>query len=161
MRYKRRAGGEIGKVAYEWKILLLFLVMCGCEGPIVEGKLEVVEAWVRGVPASSTVSAAYVVIRNETGNPDTLVLVTSDFSRVVEMHDVEVSEGGVMRMNRLKEIAVAAGGVTQLKPGGRHLMLIGLTQSLANGVYVPLKLTFRKAGMMLVMAKIRREAIED
>jgi hypothetical protein len=137
-------------------ILSSFLLFA-CSTPPEPGSLSVSDAWVRAVPPASGITAAYMTILNDSEVADTLVSVTCDVSRVVEMHAVEVTSEGAMRMHRLKSIPVDAGGRLTLAPGGEHLMLIGLQQPMQVGVYVPLKMTFRKSGTQLVMARIRKE----
>jgi copper(I)-binding protein len=49
-----------------------------------------------------------------------------------EIHDVAV-EDGVMRMRELKDIELPPGGSIEAKPGGRHIMFVGLLHPLAAG----------------------------
>ena len=56
------------------------------------------------------------------------------------------TENGMMKMAQLTEgLPLAAGQAVELKPGGNHLMLIGLTAPLVAGETVPLTLTFQDA----------------
>jgi copper(I)-binding protein len=50
--------------------------------------------------------------------------------------------------------AIPAGGTLQLAPGGKHVMLIGLTAPLAVGDTVALTLTFTHAGEMAIQAPV-------
>ena len=47
------------------------------------------------------------------------------------------------------------GGVADLKPGGDHVMLIGLTGTPKQGGTFPLTLTFEKAGEIAVPVTVR------
>ena len=47
-----------------------------------------------------------------------------------------------MRMRRVKQIDIKAGSTTELKPGGFHVMFIGLKQALNVGDKVYLELVF-------------------
>lgn len=76
------------------------------------------------------------------GGPDELLSATSAVADRVEMHTVVTVEGGAKRMTPVERIPVP--GV--LKPGGFHLMLMGLKQPLAEGGSLTLRLTFAKAG---------------
>jgi copper(I)-binding protein len=51
-----------------------------------------------------------------------------------------------MRMREVDAIPVPARGAVTLRPGGLHLMLIGLTRPLAAGETVPVTLRFERAG---------------
>ncbi len=48
----------------------------------------------------------------------------------------------------------------ELKPGGLHVMFIGLTQVLNEGATFPLTLRFEKAGEVEVDVKVRTKAAE-
>jgi hypothetical protein len=62
---------------------------------------------------------------------------------------------GVMSMHPVEAIDVPAGSEAVLKPGGLHVMLIGLTRDLKVGEKVVVKLTFEKAGERVVEAEVR------
>ena len=53
-------------------------------------------------------------------------------------------------MRQVQSIDVPAGGTAELKPGGLHVMLIGLSQPLTLGTKIPLTLTFERAGPVTV-----------
>ena len=53
---------------------------------------------------------------------------------------------GMMMMHQLDSIEVPAGGTLEFKPGGNHIMLIGLKHPLLEGEHFPLTLTFKHAG---------------
>jgi copper(I)-binding protein len=53
-------------------------------------------------------------------------------------------------------IDIPANGQVELKPGGFHVMLIGLTRDLNVGDSVQLTLTFEKAGQIPVTAQVRQ-----
>jgi hypothetical protein len=53
-------------------------------------------------------------------------------------------------MRRVEAIEVPADGMASLRPGGFHIMLIGLTEPLKEGERFPLTLTFEKAGSVTV-----------
>jgi copper(I)-binding protein len=61
------------------------------------------------------------------------------------LHTVQ-RDGEVMRMREVDAIPVPARGAVTLRPGGLHLMLIGLTRPLAAGETVPVTLRFERAG---------------
>jgi len=50
-----------------------------------------------------------------------------------------------MRMRALGELKLPAGKAVDLRPGGYHVMLMGLKQPLKEGESVPLTLTYRDA----------------
>jgi copper(I)-binding protein len=117
------------------------------------GMLGESEAWLR-MPATMDIPAAgYLVIRNS-GSEDRLIGAATDLAAQVEMHQTAAS-GGMMQMAPVKFIAIPAGGQAELKPGGYHLMLIGLKRALKAGEQATLNLTFEKAGLLFVAAQVR------
>ena len=74
-----------------------------------------------------------------------LVGVASPASKIGEVHEMKM-EGSIMRMAELKNgLELPAGKAVELKPGGYHVMLMDLKQSLKAGTQVPLTLTFVNA----------------
>jgi len=88
---------------------------------------------------------------------DRLLSVSAGVSRAVELHSMAM-EGDVMRMRQIDGVAVAAGQTVELKPGGMHLMFVGLTRPLKNGDSFPLALRFEKAGEVKVDVKVMQQA---
>ncbi len=59
-----------------------------------------------------------------------------------------------MTMSPVEAIDVPANGQVELKPGGYHIMLIGLKQDMKVGDKIKLTLTFEKAGNVIVEAGV-------
>ena len=107
------------------------------------GKLEVSDAWARATPAKAENGVAYLTIMTPT--PDRLVSVSSPVAKKAELHTMEMA-GMVMKMRPLAGLDIPAGQSVTLKPGGEHIMLMGLNGPLREGQSFPLTLTFEKAG---------------
>jgi copper(I)-binding protein len=63
-------------------------------------------------------------------------------------------ENGVMKMRPIDGIVIPAHGMAELKPGGDHVMLMGLKAPLKMGDHFPLVLVLEKAGKIPVMVKV-------
>lgn len=105
---------------------------------------------------SGSTSAAYMTLVNRADEPDMLISAATDAVEVVELHNNEIDENGVMRMRPVESIEIPAKGEVALAPGGYHVMLIGLKQDLVEGATVNLTLTFENAGEREVVAEIRQ-----
>jgi periplasmic copper chaperone A len=138
------------------------------------GELQIKNAWARAAgmsmgdsanpstPGSSggmgntaqANGAVYMTIVN--GNTaDRLVTAKTGAAQAAELHTVEMN-GGMMQMHPVEGgIPVPANGQVELKPGGYHVMLIGLKQELKPGMTINLELTFEKAGVKQVVADVR------
>ena len=69
-----------------------------------------------------------------------ITAASSTVAQQVELHGHRRTERGV-EMYRLDAMTVPSGGRTELKPGGMHIMLIGLHAPLAEGTTIELQLT--------------------
>ena len=105
--------------------------------------LMVTGIWARPGLADGN-SAIYFVIDNPTSADDSLLSVSSDVAEAVEMH-MTMMKNGNMQMVPQKEVPVPV-GQTEFKPGGLHVMLIGLKQDLNPGDTFSVTLRFRSAG---------------
>jgi hypothetical protein len=98
--------------------------------------------------------AVYVLIENRGREADALLGASSDAAQTVELHETR-QEGGVMRMRPLAKVEVPGGGRIEMKPGGQHIMLLGLTRDLHPGDKVTVRLRFERAGEQTVEAEVR------
>jgi copper(I)-binding protein len=65
---------------------------------------------------------------------------------MTQVHEMKM-EGDVMKMGELKDgLEIPAGAKVELKPGGFHIMFMGLKEGIKEGDAVKVKLVFEKAG---------------
>jgi periplasmic copper chaperone A len=107
--------------------------------------IEIVRPFARATAATARTGVAYLTIVNNGASDDRLVAASSPVAEKAEPHST-VDDKGVMRMRAISAVEVKAGTRTELKPGGVHLMLIGLKRPLKQGQTFALTLTFEKAG---------------
>jgi copper(I)-binding protein len=138
-------------------VLLAAMALAACGGSGgTTGGITVSDAWARPSPMMERAGAAYLVIQNNGAAEDRLLSVESDIAKTIELHETKES-GGMMEMSPVPNIPVPAGGRTELKPGGLHVMLIGLNRELKAGDKVQLALNFEKAGKIPVTAEVREQ----
>ena len=106
-----------------------------------ESKVVIRDGWVQEGPPSQTITAAFMVIENHTGAAISLRSASTDVAQVVELHKMELTDG-MMKMRKVELIDIPAGGTVELKPGGYHLMVIGLKKELKDGDKVTIALQF-------------------
>lgn len=134
-------------------VALIAPLVAACGEQAAEpGGLEIADAWARA--SATRTGAAYLTLENKGSEADTLIEVRSPVAERVEIHDMTM-EDMVMRMRKLDDLPVAAGESVSLAPGGKHIMLIGLSGPLEEGATVPLTLVFEKAGELAVEAPVR------
>lgn len=124
------------------------------------GDLTLTDPWIRPrsqaeVEAGPINTGGYLLISNQGSEPDFLVeAAAGDLSEVVELHTM-VMDGDVMRMDQIERIEIPAGGTTELRPGGLHVMFIGLKRGLEPGDSIKLNLSFERSGTIEVDALVR------
>jgi len=111
--------------------------------------VSVADAWARpGAAGDST--AVYMRLTNHGRGGEALVGGRTEVAQRVELHEAvlqtELRDGRptqVMRMQQLPAVAVPAGSEVELRPGGLHIMLVGLERALAEGDSFALTLQFQ------------------
>ncbi len=110
-------------------------------------QVQVESAWARPTVTGQSVGGGYLSLRS--ARADRLLGASTPGAERVELHTMAMA-GDVMQMRQLDAIDLPAGQTVELRPGGQHLMLLGLKQPLAAGSKLPLTLRFEKAGEMKV-----------
>ena len=116
--------------------------------------IEVKSAWVRATVPAQTVSGAYMQITSKAGA--TLVGVSTPVAEAVEVHEMTM-DGGVMKMRAVPRLALSAGKTLTLKPGGYHIMLMGLKQKLKPGDKVSVTLKIENAKKKIQRVQVDAE----
>lgn len=98
-------------------------------------------AWVKA--AEKGMTAAFGTLVNTTGADVTVVSAATPVSPMVELHEVTGSGGQTQMKEKEDGFVIPAGGELELKPGGYHIMLMGLKQKLEPGGEVVFTLTFK------------------
>ncbi len=142
-------------------ILLLPVLLTGCGSEDAKG-LEVVDAWARpmaiqeapGTAGGGGNSAVYLTLANKGRVADTLLGGESPVASRVEIHE-SFLDGDIMRMREVGPLEIDAGETRTLQPGGLHIMLVGLRESLVAGDTIPLTLRFRREGARELRVPVR------
>ncbi len=126
-------------------IVLLLLLSCKKSGP-PDIKIKWPEALLEGTDA-----AVFMVILNDGNGEDRLkgCTVKGIPEVICELHGIV---DGRMRM--IRDIEIPSKGTVELKPGDRHLMLIGAKDRL--GEIVTIVLDFERSGPVEIKARVAR-----
>ena len=120
-------------------------------------QVEIERPWSRATPPEAKVTAGYMIIHNKAALPDRLLSVSSASANRVETH-VIIQDGDILRMRQVKGYDIPAAGSFELKPGGAHLMFVGVKQPFKEGDKVAVTLRFEKAGEVKIELPVRRAA---
>ena len=104
-------------------------------------EVEVHQPYARAVPPGQPNSAAFMMLKNSAADEVALTSASSSVAKAVELHTHSHADG-VMKMRKVENIPVAGNNMVELKPGGYHVMLIGLNQDMVKGETIDLQLNF-------------------
>lgn len=104
--------------------------------------VQVDSAWVRPMVPGQTATGGFMVLTAR----QALTLEGFSMARagVPELHEMSM-DGQVMRMRAIPSLALPAGQAVVLRPGGHHLMLTQLQETLKEGEVLSLMLKLRTA----------------
>lgn len=129
----------------------VFLMLSSAAGAAT---VEVKDAYVRLMPPTQKVTGAFMTLVNTSDSVRAAVSAKSSVSEVSELHN-HINNNGVMQMRQVDKIEVPAGGSTELKPGGYHVMLINLTKPLQLGQMVDITLNFDDGSSTEFQAEVK------
>ena len=116
--------------------------------------ITVSDPYARAVPPGQPNSAVFMTLANTSQVDRALVAAESTAAGVVELH-THAKEAGVMMMRKIDKIEIPAGQTVTLKPGGLHVMLIGLKENLEPGKKVDVNLIFDNGSKEQITAPVR------
>lgn len=131
----------------------LILCLCVSAGVARASDILVEQAYVRESLPGVSNAAAYMRIKNRSGRVFKLIGVSSFQIPKVEMHAHQHHEG-VMAMRPVASVDIPSQGEFLFKPGGHHLMLMGLQQPLVVGEEVVFQLAFEGEEPVKVKAPV-------
>lgn len=137
------------------RFVLTCAALCLATSQLFAADVRVEDPYARAVPPGQPNSAVFMVLTNSGAEPRALVAAESDAAGTVELHTHSLADG-MMKMRRIERIELPAGLPVTLKPGGLHVMLIGLTEQLTPGMTVDLTLVFDDGSRASVTAPVRR-----
>jgi copper(I)-binding protein len=114
------------------------------------GPLHIGHPWSRATPKGAQVGGGYLSITNNGTTSDRLVGGSTPVAKAFELHQMS-NENGVMKMRAVEGgLEIKPGETVTLKPGGYHIMFVGLSKPLTEGERVSATLEFAKAGKVQV-----------
>ena len=123
-------------------ILIFFTALIsGCKSG---GEINFSETWARpGLEDGN--SAVYFKVENQSGQDDRILSADSEVAEATEIHLSSMVDD-VMTMEKQDHVMLLNDTTTEFKPGGYHVMLIGLKNDLNVGDEFFLTLLMEKSG---------------
>jgi len=103
-----------------------------------QAQVKVDDPWVRATVAPQKATGAFMQLTATKAAK--VVAASSPVAAMVEIHEMKMDDG-VMKMRAVDALPLPAGQAVALKPGGYHVMLMGLKGQIKAGDAVPLTLT--------------------
>ncbi len=133
---------------------LALLALAPASWAETHGPITVSSGQVRASLKGSPNSAAYMVIANASDRPDALLAARCACAQSIDIHKTEET-GGMSMMASAAPVAIPAHGQLAFRPGGYHLMLMGLKGPLRDGGQQDITLVFQHAGAVRTGFAIR------
>jgi copper(I)-binding protein len=134
-------------------VLAIFAAIMPAANHAFAGSIMVTKAFARASPTpNAAAGAAYISLMNH-GEADRLTGARSSAAKTVEIHKSEVVNG-VMKMIPVAPLDIPMHGALEMKPGGYHLMLLGLTGPLKKDTVIEIILIFEKSGEVTVQVPV-------
>jgi hypothetical protein len=120
------------------------------------GNLKILHPYVIETPSGARTAGGYMKIINTGTQTDYLSLVTVDFTKVAEIHEMKM-ENDVMKMRKIKGgLEIPAKNFTELKHTGYHIMFTNLLKTMIKGETHEGTLYFEKAGNIKVIFTVEK-----
>lgn len=115
--------------------------------------VALMNAWVREAHPDAAVNGGYMTLINVGSEDVTLVGLESPAFEKAEIHEMAHVDG-LMKMRRLDEVVVPAGGQARFEPGGRHLMLMSPARHWTAGETIELTMIFASGKEQTVSVRV-------
>lgn len=122
----------------------------------IQAEVSVEQGYVRASAPGMNTGAAFLTLHNAAMAPVSLIGAQTPAANSTELHN-HVEQDGILQMRQVAAIEIPAQGSVSLKPGGYHLMLMGLKAPLEEGGEMELLLEFssgQRAQLRLPIKKI-------
>ena len=135
-------------------IFMLDMIIFAQQPETQNSKLKIQNAWVRPA-AKGANSALYFVIVNNSTKTDTLLGAQSNVAEETEVHESFKKDNDRMGMRPAGKISIKPKSEFEFKPGGFHVMLLGVLKDLKFGDKIEAVLLLKYAGKLKLKAEIR------
>lgn len=139
------------KTLFQALVVLLML----SSSLVFADSISVENPYVREVPPGQLNSASFMILNNSSNKDIALIKASSDVAANVEIHE-HINQDGMKKMRQVKQIDVKANDTTLLKPGGYHVMLIGLTRKIKAGDIIDITLEFDNGEKKAIKAEVKK-----
>lgn len=118
-----------------------------------QGDIQIGHIWARATAKGATAASVYVPLLNKGTKPDNLVIIRTPVAEEAMLHESKIVDG-VSQMTMLDDLLLLPNQPVAMRPGGKHIMLMGMKRQLIEGESFPLTLKFQNAGEITVSVMV-------
>jgi copper(I)-binding protein len=130
-------------------VIVYFISVSAMATDYKVGSLEIIGPWSRATPKGASTAIGYMTIKNNGTISDRLIGGSVDFASSFQLHSMTM-EDDVSKMRELKSVDIGPGQTVEFKPGGSHVMFVGVKHPLSQGENVKGTLIFEHAGAVQI-----------
>ena len=130
------------------------IILFSQQSKIQNSKTKIKNAWIRPAVKYAN-SALYFVMENNTTKTDTLIGAESKAAEEVEIHESFKKDNDRMGMRPAGKLTIEPKSKFEFKPGGFHVMFLGVMKDLKIGEKIDVVLILKYAGKIKVKAEVR------
>jgi len=116
--------------------------------------IRIEKPFARAVIPGMGMSGAFMELHNDGKTEHLLIDAKSTAARYVELH-AHIKKDGMMRMRRMAHFHLKPGQQKVLRPGGLHIMLMGLQETIDEGGEITIELYFDDGSQTHVKVPIK------
>lgn len=132
-------------------LVLMSVTLAACH--TAPAKPQASDAWIRLPAVPGRPGAAYFTLTGGKSD-DALVGVSTPAASRAELHESMKNDAGMMTMQALKSVRLAAGGTVKFAPGAKHVMLFDIDADVSPGGSVPITLTLASGATVKASAHV-------
>jgi hypothetical protein len=126
-------------------VIAIFVSVTALAADYKIDSLEIIGPWSRATPKGASTAIGYMTIKNNGTTPDRLIGGSVGFASGFQLHSMTIDDG-VSKMRELKSVDIGPGQTIEFKPGGPHVMFVGVKQPLSQDEHLKGTLIFEHAG---------------
>lgn len=123
-----------------------------------QAEVKVVDPWIPEAPPTAHAMAAFMVLENDEDRPVRVVAAHAPGFDTIELHK-SVEENGMHKMLKQDALVIPEMGSLALRPGGYHVMLIGVHEPRPKaGDVIPMRLDLEGGKSIELKVPVKRRA---
>jgi periplasmic copper chaperone A len=103
--------------------------------------LTLIDGFVRAMPPGQSTTAIFLTLRNDLNTQVDIIDIEANIGHHAMLHKTIVKDD-MAKMVHLENVSIAPNATLKLAPGGMHIMIMGVSQSLTLGQQVSVTLHF-------------------